>query len=134
MYGSTTTTSRAANRFVLLAGTGFAILYVVARTFLERSDLSTPIRVGVALLPVPAFALLILSIIRGIRAMDELEKRIQLEALAVAFPLALVLVMTLGLLQLAVPLSPHDWSYRHVWPFLYAFYAIGLAIARNRYR
>jgi hypothetical protein len=39
--------------------------------------------VTVALLPVPAFSFLILSIVRGLRAMDELERRIQLEALAI---------------------------------------------------
>jgi hypothetical protein len=38
----------------------------------------------------------------------------------VAFPLSLLLVMTLGLLQIAVPLPPGDWSYRHLWPLLSA--------------
>ncbi|RIK73904.1 hypothetical protein DCC62_16355 [candidate division KSB1 bacterium] len=65
--------------------------------------------------------------------MDELERRIQLEALVIAFPLAILLIMTLGLLELAVPLSPENWSYRHIWPFLTMFYFIGLAIARKRY-
>jgi hypothetical protein len=30
-----------------------------------------------------------------------------------------VLIMTLGLLQIAVPLPPDDWSYRHIWPLVY---------------
>jgi hypothetical protein len=66
--------------------------------------------------------------------MDELEQRIHLEALAVAFPLALILLMTLGLLELATKLPPEDFSYRHVWAFLPIFYFGGLALARRRYR
>lgn len=112
----------------------FVILYFAARALLERSDLSTPLRVAIALAPIPAFVIVILKVIRGIRGMDELEQRIQLEALAVAYPLALLLIMTLGLVQLATPLSPDDWSYRHIWPFLFVFYAGGLALARKRYQ
>jgi hypothetical protein len=71
---------------------------------------------------------------QALRDLDELERRIQLEALAIAFPGALLLIMTLGLLQLAIPLSPADWSYRHIWPFLFLFYFLGLALTRRRYR
>jgi hypothetical protein len=88
----------------------------------------------VALLPIPAFILFLVEWIRGIRALDELERRIQLEALAIAFPLSLVLVMALGLIQRVTPLDPADWSVRHVWPFLIGFYFFGLALARKRYR
>lgn len=126
--------SRAGDVFFAVVTALFVILYFAARALLERSDLSTPLRVAIALAPIPAFAVVILKVIRGIRKMDELEQRIQLEALAVAYPLALLLVMTLGLVQLATPLSPDDWSYRHIWPFLFAFYAVGLALARKRYQ
>jgi hypothetical protein len=50
-----------------------------------------------------------------------------------AFPLTLVLIMTLGLLQIAIPLPPEDWSYRHILPLLYVFYLFGLTLARRRY-
>ena len=83
---------------------------------------------ALALLPLPAFLWFLWTFIAGVRGADELERRIQLEALAVAFPLTLVLIMTLGLLQIAVPLSPDDWSYRHIWPFLYVFYLLGLTL------
>jgi hypothetical protein len=45
----------------------------------------------------------------------------------------MVLVMTLGLLQIAIPLPPEDWSYRHIWPLIYVFYLFGLTFARRRY-
>ena len=71
--------------------------------------------------------------VQRIREADELERRVQLEALAVAFPLTALLFMTLGLMQIAVPLSPDNWSYRHTWPLIYVFYFVGLMAARRRY-
>ncbi len=72
--------------------------------------------------------------------MNSLWKKIALNVfawtivLAVAFPLSLVLFMTLALLEIALPLDPANWSYRHIWPFLTIFYAAGLTIARRRYQ
>jgi hypothetical protein len=79
------------------------------------------------------FAYFLWSFIRALRSADELERRIQLEALATAFPLGLLLLTTLGLVQRAVTLSFEDWSYNHVWPMFALFYLAGLMIARRRY-
>jgi hypothetical protein len=73
------------------------------------------------------------TFIRGIRSADELERRIQLEALAFAFPVGLLLLTTLGLAQRAVTLRFEDWSYNHVWPMFVVFYLAGVALARKRY-
>jgi hypothetical protein len=116
-----------------LGGALFMVLFFIARGLLELDTLSTTVRVLVSLLPLPAFAWFLWAFVTAIGEADELERRIQLEALAIAFPLTLLLLMTLGLLQVAVPLSPDDWSYRHIWPFLYVFYFVGLAWARRRY-
>jgi hypothetical protein len=107
--------------------------YIGARMLLEGQGQGTALRVVVALVPVLPFAGLLWRVIGGIRQMDELERRIQLEALAVAFPLAILMMMVLGLLELAVELSPDDWSYRHLWPFLFVFYLLGVARARAHY-
>jgi hypothetical protein len=66
--------------------------------------------------------------------MDELQRRIQLEALAFAYPLTLLLLMTLGLLQLVMDLNPADWSYRHVWQFVIVFYLFGVGLSVRRYQ
>lgn len=71
--------------------------------------------------------------IRSIRSADEFERRIHLEALAVAFPLTLLLLTTLALLQRSVELSFEDWSYAHLWIYLPIFYLGGLTLARRRY-
>ncbi|MSS72575.1 MAG: hypothetical protein EXS64_13935 [Candidatus Latescibacteria bacterium] len=110
------------------------LAYFGARGLLEHGPAEAWQRVGVALLPVPFFAVFLVTFIRRIGSMDELQRRIQLEALAVAFPLALLLLMTLGLLQRAIHLPFEDWSYAHVWPYLPIFYFIGLAVASRRYR
>ncbi len=117
----------------LLVTVGWGLLYIGARALLEL-ELAPWLRVLVALVPVPFVTLFLVMIVRGIRQMDELERRIHLEAVGVAYPLAILLFMTLGLLELAIPLKKEDWSYRHVWIYLPIFYFIGLAIARKRYQ
>lgn len=112
----------------------WAITFIGARAVLEGSTVSGVGRVLLALVPLPFFIVALVGVIQRIRAMDELERRIQLEALAVAFPLSLVLLMTLALLEVAQPLDPRNWSYRHLWPFPILFYTIGLALARRRYQ
>ncbi len=107
--------------------------YFGARGILEQTGLGTGMRVAVALAPIPFFAAFLIRMINGIRQLDELERKIHLEALAVAFPLGILMLMILGLLQRAITLKFEDWSYGQVWPYMFFFYFIGLAIARRRY-
>ena len=110
------------------------VLYFGIRVFLEARDgLASGTRLALAFIPTPFFALFLMSFIRGVRSADELERRIQLEALAVAFPLGLLLLTTLGLAQRAVTLRFEDWSYNHVWPMFALFYVFGVIVARKRY-
>jgi len=112
----------------------WGIFYILARLALENSALDSWLRVLIALLPIPPFIYFLAAAVSHIRSMDELERRVHLEALAVAFPLTLLLVMILGLMELAVGLSPDDWSYRHLLPYLATFYFLGLVIAWKRYK
>jgi hypothetical protein len=118
---------------VLLSGTASLLLFFAARFALEATALEAWQRIAIAVVPLPAFAWFLWEFVHSVQDGDELERRVQLEALAVAFPLTLLLVMTLGLLQIAVPLPPEDWSYRHILPLLYVFYMVGLMRARRRY-
>lgn len=128
----------AATRTPLLArpilwGTAWFVAWFAARVVLENTSVPTWGRVTAALAPTPIAGVALLTIIRGARALDELEQRIQLEALAIAFVLAVLLLMTLGLMELAVVLNRADWSYRHVWAMLPMLYFGGLAFSRRRY-
>lgn len=127
-------TARRASRFLPFSAGLWILCYFTARGVLELRDLGPGTRIAAAVLPVAPFAWFLWTFIGHIRAADELERRIHLEALAVAFPVTMLLLMTLGLLQLATTLSMDDWSYRHVWAFLPAFYLGGLALARRRYQ
>ena len=123
-------------RAALTWGIVWMISYFGARAALEWMGEGQPTgsRLAVALIPIIPFAAFIWKFIGSLRQADELERRIQLEALAIAFPLAMVLLMILALVQLAMPLDPDDWSYRHVWYFLPIFWLGGLSIARRRYQ
>jgi hypothetical protein len=117
----------------LLSAILFVLTYFIARGVLEQHEWPVSIRIAAAIVPVPFFALLLWAIISGVQQLDELEQRIQLLALAVAFPLTLLLLMTLGLLELVVKLPPQDLSYRHVWAIVPIFYFFGVFVARRRY-
>ena len=114
-------------------GTAWFAAWVAARFVLESANVPTWLRVVAALAPTPLAGVALLTILREARELDELEKRIQLEALAFAFILAVLLLMTLGLMELAITLNRDDWSYRHVWAMLPPLYFAGLVLARRRY-
>ena len=125
-------TTRGATVLALLIG--WLVLYFGVRFFLEANpDLARDTRLTLAFLPMPAFAAFLVQFIRALRGADELERRIQLEALAVAFPLGMLLLTTLALVQRAVELPFEDWSFNHIWPQFVLFYLIGLFLARRRY-
>jgi hypothetical protein len=119
-------------RTAILAGLWF-IAYWAARFVLENRSLATSIKVSAALFPVPIFALFLWSYVAMVRAMDELERRIHLEALGIAYSLATLLLMTLALMRRAVNLRSEDWSYAHVWIFLPIFYFLSVGIVTKRY-
>jgi hypothetical protein len=120
------------NQFVGL-GLIWLAAYFAARGVLERSDLEPWLRIVVALAPIPIFAWFLSRFRAAVRSLDELERRIHLEAMAVAFPLGILLLQTLALMQRAVELKFEDWSYAHVWIYLPIFYFLSLGIVRKRY-
>jgi len=119
---------------VIFTALTWILVYLLTRWLLDNDQLPDGLRIVVALAPLVPFAFFLVFVLAGLRSMDELQRRIQLEALAIAFPLAILFFMMLGLLELAIPLSPEDWSYRHTWSYLPLFYFIGLAIASRRYQ
>lgn len=125
---------RSSNRLVLPLLVLWIALYFGVRFTLEsNSSWSPSLRVSLAMLPVPVFGWFLWTFVQSVRGADELERRIQLEALAVAFPLGLLLLTSLGLMQRAVELDFQNWSYNHVWPMFAFFYVVGVTVARRRY-
>ena len=88
-------------------------------------------RIPVALLPVVPAIFLIMAFVRYLRAMDELQRRIQLEALAIGFGGTAVLTFGYGFLQ-GVGLPLLNWTF--VFPLMIGLWGIGVAIAGRRYQ
>lgn len=126
--------ARSSSHSSLIPPIVFVLSYFAARFGIEAFPAGSPLRLVAALLPVVPFAFLLTSMVSGARQLDELQRRIQVEALATAFLCFMLFMMTLGLLEMVVTLKAEDFSYRHVWALMPAFYFAGLILAQRRYR
>jgi len=124
---------RESRRSLLVVPLLFVLAYFGARGGLENVEPGSGAALALALLPVPFFALLIFFYVRAVRGMDELGRRIQLEGLAFAFPIALLIVFTAGLLDLAGFHGSQDWDLPRLWPLMLLPYWGGIALAQRRY-
>ena len=128
---ATPTTTRPWRLWAAAALSG--LTYFGARGVLEVETLATAWRVAAALAPVPFFAWLLVVLVQGARDLDEMQRRMHLEALATSFGFVFMLLLTLGLLELATPLNKDDWSYRHVWQMQGLTYVMALIFTYRRY-
>ncbi|MCI0391016.1 MAG: hypothetical protein MOB07_19905 [Acidobacteria bacterium] len=114
-------------------GIGLLITSVIVITWLLKTrHLSAPVRVVLALIPPIIWAFTIIFLLRLVRLLDELQRRIHLEALAIAFPSTGVEIITCEYLRKAgfiAYLMPD-----HVLMILMALWIIGYLIARRRYQ
>lgn len=118
---------------LLVSALTFALTYIGAVAAQEMFELNLLAGAIVSLLPAAGLLFFILEEVKMIRLLDELQRRIQLEALAIGFPAALLILMIMGFLQ-RVHLLPQALStIRDVWFVLPLAYGIGLFFARRRY-
>lgn len=115
----------------------YAILWVLSYTgsLFALKTQTVPKEAGMVLtfISVLAFAVFLYKYYRSIFFMDEVEIKIQMEAVVIAFLLGLLLLMTLGLLDLILVLNKEDWSFRFLIPCFIVFYFIGLFISNRKY-
>lgn len=109
------------------------LTWALSSALLGLLDLGIGPRAVIALLPLPAFGWFLWRYVQHIRALDELRHRIELEALAIAFPLAIALLMTLGQLQKARSGVGGVEITNGFWLYLVLFYLLGRGIAGRRY-
>ena len=117
---------------LLVRGVLWVSVYLLAHGLLMQ-QMSPAIRAAVALLPIPFFVWYLWTWMRGLSAMDELERRIELEALGFAFPATLVWLMKIGLMKLAFPLEVEAFSWQYAWLMMPMLYYVGLWLAKRRY-
>lgn len=117
-------------RRMVISGVLFFAALLAAYWLLNR-DLSAPYQYIVALLPAIPGGLLAISIGSAISSLDELQRRIQLEAIAIGFGISIVVSMTYALLVIVgAPLI--SWTYLPV--ILVFFWLIGKLWTVWKYR
>ena len=99
---------------------------------LDHAYLNPSARLALALVPVALWAGAIALLVRAMRSLDELQRRIQLEALAIAFPAAMLLGMGVEYLQKAG--FARDVTVGELWPVMFLLYLPALLFAYRRYR
>jgi len=120
-------------RLLMLSALIWGASFIAARLMLEQSDLGLGSRLVLAFGPTLPFIGLLIGAVGMARDLDEMERRIQVEALAFGFGMSLLLIATLALAQRAGFAKYEDFSYAHLLPMLLVLYLGGLTWARRRY-
>ena len=123
------TAARAYTRELGLAMAAYVVVVLVSIKLVGGLD--QPIKTLVALTPLIPASLALFAYLRFLSRMDELGRRIQLEALAFGFGTAGMLTFAYGFLENA---GFPQLSYIWVFPLMIALWGIGGAIASYRYR
>jgi hypothetical protein len=90
-----------------------------------------PWRMVVALAPLLPGLLVVRAVVRQLDRLDELQRRVQLEALAFGFAATAVLTLGYGFLERA-GLPRLSWIL--VWPLMAGLWLLGQLLATRRYR
>ena len=106
------------------------VLYLTIGAF-ERHAVPEALKIPVALLPMIPLIAVTLAVVGAVRASDEMQTRIQFEALAFAFPFTAFTTFSYGFLEVYAGF-PHV-SMFSVWPIMALFWFIGLLLAKRRY-
>src|SRR5258708_34066628 len=120
-------------RRVLVAGATWFLVSRASRFALQGLHLVAPWAWVAALAHLFAFFWFVAVVERALKSADELQRLIQLEALAMAFSTTMVLLMTLGLMEIFHG-GRLDFPVRDLWAMLPAIYAICFAVAYHRDR
>jgi hypothetical protein len=116
---------------VMLLSLGlYSIVLVISLSWL-KAGAHGPLKYAIAVMPVMPALGIPLAVVRYVEAMDELQRRIQLESLAFGFATAAVATFTYGFLQNA-GLPEVSWVW--VWPVMAVCWMVGQLVARRRYR
>jgi hypothetical protein len=98
---------------------------------LTHVDVARAWRDLIALCPMLPAAAMAWIVLRELRRMDELQRRIQLEALGFSFAGTAILTFSYGFLE---GLDYPRLSMFIVWPILAVLWIVGLVFARRRYQ
>lgn len=121
------------SREMMIAMSTYVVLLVLSITLLKRVE-GTALRACIALLPVPSIAMTLRAMIRYIRDVDELQQRIELQAVSFAAAFVSLLYLTGGLLQAAKVLDiPASAAMIWVFPLVCLAYGLAKIVVSRRY-
>lgn len=109
----------------------YVAVLILSLAALARADLSAAVRAAISLAPMLPGLLLCWAVVRQLRRLDELQLRIQFEALGFAFAASALLTFSYGFLEIA---GLPKLSLFVVWPLMAVMWLLGLLIAARRYR
>lgn len=119
----------------VLLGMGAYTVLLFASLLLLRSVEAPALRALIALLPVAPIGLVLRAMVHFIRGVDELQQRIEFEAVCIAAALVSIVYMTAGFLQAAQVIDvPASAAMLWVFPLLCGTYGIAKSIVARRYR
>ena len=120
-------------RYVREFGSSMAayVVIVFVSVWLVKHRVHSPMRFLIAVLPVVPASFAMWAAIRYFRGLDELQRRIQVEGLAISFLATCLITLSWGFLQIA-GLPPLDVIW--VAPMLVFLWGVGTCLARGRYR
>ena len=117
-------------REFLVAMAAYTVVLIVSITLINISPSSAWWRVPLALAPVIPIIFAMVAFMRFFGHMDELQRRIQLEAFTFSFGVTAIATFSYGFLENVG--FPHiNWVF--IFPLMIALWGIGLAIATRRY-
>ena len=114
-----------------LAMSAYVVVLLIAVTLINISPSSAWWRIPLALSPVVPIIFAMFAYMRFVSHVDELQRRIQFEALAFGFGSSGILTFSYGFLE-DVGFPHLSWTF--VFPLMIVFWGIGTVIASRRYR
>ena len=126
-------TKKIANRNSVLFALLYGVTYLLAVLLLKHRVFGQPISIIIAIVPIIAFSIFILKLIKAFSVMDEVKQRVQLEAVVIGFSLTAMLVMILFLLSLCDISNPGWFGYANLLGYCWLFYFVGWFISKKKY-
>jgi hypothetical protein len=123
---------RVTDKSIYIVAALVALSWVAASALLEVLKIGLLVRILIGLVPVSALVFQIVLCFRYAMGQDEVQKRIILEGLAIAFSIALPIIFLLGFIMkagVALPFGFIDSGY-----FMEVALLIGYAVAYRRYQ
>lgn len=119
----------------LLLAMGAYVLILFASVWLLHHIDEPALRTIVALLPVPPIAFALRAIVRYIRDSDEMQQRIELEAVCIATAFVSLLYLAGGFLQTAKVIDiPSSAALIWLFPLVCITYGLAKVVVARRYR